>query len=298
MSDSVAGNEVVRRPIWQEVAESNRVLRYMRFVGTTFRHGLLSLLRRRGVLLAAVLSLTPVIIPLALAFFSSTPFSEDGNRIFVRLVETVYLMTLAPLLALFFGCMLIGEDVESQTIPFLLTRPLPRSALVLGRYAAYLMISSCIMMVSVTMTFAACSTLSNLPLSAETLRLLAHYDGIAFMALASYGALALFLGSLMKHPVIFGVILIFGWQRLAMYVPGLVDFVTIQKYLDALLPALATQRQNPVVKTALFEFEKQQLLIGAPKALVALMIVCGLLLLLTSLVCRWREYSTARAVGG
>lgn len=271
---------------------------YLRFVGTVFRHALVMMLRRKGLLLAAALALSPVIVPLALAFLSSVAFAEDGSRVFVRLVEYVYFGAIAPLLALFFGCMIIGEDVESETIPYLLTRPLPRSAIVLGRFGAYLVVSSAILILSIGMAFAACTSLGNLGFSAGTFGLLAHYEAVAVMALLGYGTLALFLGSVMRHPVIVGILVIFGWQRLALYIPGLIDFFTIEKYVDALFPTLPTQRESIVFQAALIEFEKQQLLISASKAAVTLLAISAAFLILTCLVVRWREYSSARAIGG
>ncbi len=273
-------------------------VRYTQYLAGAFSHATLMMLRRRRIILAAALSLSPLFIPLALAFLSDTAFAEDGNRTFVNLVEVLYLKAIAPLLALFFGCMLIGEDVELQTMPYLLTRPIPRSAIVLGRFLSYLMISSTIIVVSIGMIFAACTSVGNLAFSVETERLLVQYWAVAVLALFGYGAFAMFLGATTKHPIIFGIMFIFGWQRIALYIPGMVDFLTIEKYLLALLPKLATQRSNAVIKTALGEFEKQQWLIAGPKALAGLFIITGCLICATCLAVRWREYSAARAVAG
>ncbi len=256
------------------------------------------LLRRKRVILATALVLTPIVIPLALAFLSATAFAEDGNRIFVRLVESLYLKAMAPLLALFFGCMLIGEDVELQTMPYLLTRPLPRSALVIGRFFAYGAVASAILMVSIAMAFAACTSVGGLALTRDTALLLAHYEALAVLSLFAYGALSMLLGALMRYPVVVGILLIFGWQRLAMLLPGMIDFLTIEKYLSALLPKLATERENVVIKTALVEFQKQQLLVDAPKAFMAIIAIVAVLVIATCVVVRQREYSAARIMGG
>lgn len=275
-----------------------RPQRYPAFILAVFAHSLVTMLRRKRVILAAGLSLMPVVIPLVLAFLSTMSFAEDGNRVFVRLMESLYLQALAPLLALFFGCMAIGEDVESQVIPYLLTRPLPRSAIVLGKFGSYWCIASVIVCLSVLLTFAACTSLGGLDFTRNTLVMLAHYEVVAVLALFAYGALAIFLGAALKRPIIVGIFLVFGWQRFAYYMPGVVDFLTIEKYVLAILPRLATERENIVLKTAFAEFQKQQLIIDAPKALASLMIMSAIFLLLTSLIVRWREYSVARTVGG
>ncbi len=41
------------------------------------------------------------------------------------------------ILALFYGTSVCSEEVEGKTLPYLITRPIPRAAVVLGKYAAY-----------------------------------------------------------------------------------------------------------------------------------------------------------------
>jgi ABC-type Na+ efflux pump permease subunit len=269
-----------------------------RYIRATYAHTLVMMLRRKRAILAGCVVLAPVLIPLAMAFISASQYAQDGNEFFVELVDYVYLRTLAPLVALFFGCMLIGEDVESETIPYLLTRPMPRSAWVVGKYLAFLVVSAALLVSSILLCFCACIALGGLSISASSVKLLLHYEGVAVMALMGYGAVCLFLGALFKRPVIVGVVVLFAWQRLAMAIPGLIDFFTIEKYVRAMLPKLATERENIVIKTALMEFEKKVFMVGAAKAAAMLVIIPLVLLALTTLVVRWREYSSARAVGG
>jgi len=270
---------------------------YGRYVRTFFLHALIIMARRQRAILAGALALFPVIIPLAMAVVSDSRFSESGSQVLVRMTEVLYLKAIAPLLALFFACMLIGEEVETQTMPYLLSRPAPRSAMVLGKFLAFVMLSTCIMAPSLMLTFAACTLLGDLAFDAEGIKLLAHYTGVMIAALGGYGALCMLLGALTKRPMIVGIALIFGWQRLALYAPGLIDFFTVEKYINAMLPRLATERAKPVVQAALAEFHKKELLIALPQALCGLLVIFTLTLGLTTLVLRWREYTAARALG-
>jgi len=271
---------------------------YGRFLKASCSHALVMTLRRRNAVLAAAVALTPVLIPLALAFLSEAAYAEDGSLIFKRMVEALYLTAIAPLLALFFGSMLIGEDVESQTIPYVLTRPIPRSALVGGKYLAFMMISTAIMLPAIVLTFAACTVLGGISFSGAGTTLLAHYCGVTVMSLLGYGALCMLFGALFKRPIIVGVVAIFGWQRVALFVPGFIDFFTIEKYVQMLLPRLAGEREKVVIQTALAEFHKKVYLISASKAVVALIVISMLLLWLTTFVVKRREYTAARALGG
>lgn len=270
---------------------------YGRYVRTFFVHALIIMARRQRAILAGALALFPVVIPLAMAVVSDSRFADNGSQVMVRMTEMLYLKAIAPLLALFFACMLIGEEVETQTMPYLLSRPTPRSAMVLGKFLAFVMLSTCIMAPSLCLTFAACTLLGNLAFDAPGLALLAHYTGVLVAALAGYGALCMLLGALTRRPMIVGIVLIFGWQRVALYAPGLIDFFTVEKYINALLPRLATERAKPVVQAALAEFHKRELVIALPQALLGLLAIFIVTLGLTTLVLRWREYTAARAVG-
>ena len=160
---------------------------FWRYLNASCSHALVMTIRRRNAVLAAAVTLTPVLIPLALAFLSEAVYAEDGSRIFKQMTERLYLGAIAPLLGLFFATMLIGEDVESQTIPYVLTRPMPRSALVLGKYAAFMAISITLMLPAIVLTFAACTALGGISFSTSGILLLGHYCGAAIMSLAGYG---------------------------------------------------------------------------------------------------------------
>lgn len=269
----------------------------LRQIRTAYTHTLLTILRNNRILLATAVTLCPVIIPIALAFLSTGRFADNGYQIFIRIVEDMYLKAMAPLLALFFGTMLVGEDVEAQTISYLLTRPLSRTAWVIGSNLAYITITVFIFTIALILTFFASSALGGLFANREHLLLLLKYTGIGTAALITYGALCGYLGATTKHPVVAGVVIMFGWQRLALLVPGLVDFMTIEKYVMALLPDVNASRDVLVLKTVLADFQKEELPIDPGYALFVLSILTLTCILLTIYCIMKREYSSARALG-
>ncbi len=279
-------------------ANTDRVGGYWRFVAASFSHTNVMILRQKRAILAGTIVLFPVVVPLAMAFLQESATSADGTKVFISMAEMLYLPALAPLLGLFFGCMLIGEEVEFQMMPYLLTRQIPRSALVLGKYLAFWVVTSGMIVPSLFLTFSACTSLANLSFGASSLKLFAQYCLVLIMSLMGYGAFCIFLGSLVKRPIVVGVVLLFGWQRLALLAPGIIDFLTIEKYVKALLPKLAEEHANPAMQEALREFAKKEFLIGATKASISLIIITVFLLAATNFVIRWREYSAARAVEG
>ena len=100
--------------------------------------------------------------------------------------------------------MLIGQDVESHTIPYVLTRPLPRSAWIIGRFLAYMMIACGIMGVSLALLFGACTTLQDFGLQRENLTLFAHFWMATCFGMLGYGALTMFLGAFSKRQMVLG----------------------------------------------------------------------------------------------
>jgi ABC-type transport system involved in multi-copper enzyme maturation permease subunit len=271
---------------------------YGRYVYTFFIFTMLSLLRQRRVILGGVVTLIPVIIPVSMAFFSEATFAEEGAPVFVKMMELLYLKAIVPLLALFFGCMLIGDDIESQTMPFMLTRPMPRGAYVLGRYLAYVVITTAVLTPSIAMTFAGCTSLADFNVSSGNVMLMLHYCLIAVLGLMAYGAICMFLGGTTKRPIVIGVIFLIPWQRIALRIPGYVDFVTVEKYMNIMMPVLPTQRGNPIAQQALGGLSKQEVLISPTAAAITLVVLSAVFVVMTQFAVRWREFSQAKAVGG
>src|SRR5262249_52616945 len=100
---------------------------------------------RRSVFLALLLG-GPVIIALTLRV-ASTMYASGfringaqavGSSIFGMMIWLLYIRFIIPVLGVFYGTALIADEVEDKTITYLFTRPIPRSAVLLGKYLAYL----------------------------------------------------------------------------------------------------------------------------------------------------------------
>jgi ABC-type transport system involved in multi-copper enzyme maturation permease subunit len=270
---------------------------YFNFVHAAYAHGMLLMMRRQRLVVAVVILIVPIIIPLALAMFSTAQFADDGNARFIYIAEQLYINIMAPLVALFFAAMLIAEEAETLTMPYILTRPVPRSAWVFGRFLAYLLLGSTILTMAIIFAFCACTTLSNLGFGAADLRLLAHYAAVGIIALIAYGSAAMFLAAAVKRPMIIGVVFFYAWQKVATLVPGLIDFFTIQKYTTAILPALATERTKVEVMTVFGEYQKEIFAVNAGKALLVLACITVTFLTLTVLFIRLRQFAASKTVG-
>ena len=61
-----------------------------------------------------------------------------GPAIFGLMIWVFYLRFTVPVLGVFYGTSLIADEVEDKTITYLFTRPIPRGAVLVGKYLAYL----------------------------------------------------------------------------------------------------------------------------------------------------------------
>lgn len=270
---------------------------YVRHLRTAFSHGLTVTLRHNRVLLAYAILLAPVVVPILLALTDIPAYPKAGRDAFAIMMEQVYLKAMAPLLALFFACSMVGEDAEMGAMSYVLTRPMARSAWVFGRYGSYLAIALGMLLVSEGLTYVACSSLGGLSPGVDGLADVGRYVGATAAAAAGCGALCVLLGAWLRWPVICGVAFFFGWQRLTSIVPGLVDFLTIEKYAVALLPASRFGRRPFMFRTAFASFAKKEFEVSPVRALITLGIVTLALLCLTVYVVRRREYAGSRAPG-
>jgi hypothetical protein len=60
--------------------------------------------------------------------------------------------------------------------------------------------------------------------------------GILALGLASYGALFALAGTILKRPLVAGLVFAFGWEQLALLMPGYLKRLTVAYYLQALVP--------------------------------------------------------------
>ena len=65
----------------------------------------------------------------------------------------LFLRFIVPILGIFYGTSLIADEVEDKTITYLFTRPIPRSAVLLGKYLAYLASTVLIVLPSVMLVY-------------------------------------------------------------------------------------------------------------------------------------------------
>lgn len=198
--------------------------------------------KTRRTLAFLLIALIPVVIATVFRFKQAVggDGSFDGLYLFTNVIMTFFLQFLILILTLFFGTSVTSEEVEGRTLTYLVTRPVPKSAVLLGKYAAYTLI----VIVLVWAGLIACFLILNMERlgAPEVWMVLLRYLGVLTLGIMAYGAFFTFLGSFLKKSVMVGLIFSFGWENVIQYFPGSTQRFAIVHYLKSLLPGVMVSR--------------------------------------------------------
>jgi ABC-type transport system involved in multi-copper enzyme maturation permease subunit len=185
----------------------------------------------------------PVVLALVfrgLDAFGLSALSVNGVRVggpamFGGMIWLLYLRFVVPVLGAFYGTALVADEVEDRTITYLFTRPIARGSIVVGKYLAYLACTSLVVLPSVMAVYLLLTPLGGGSIG-ETFPSLLKDLGLLALGLGVYGAVFAFVGARVSRPLVAGLVLIFGWEQVALVVPGYLRRFTVAYYLQALVP--------------------------------------------------------------
>jgi ABC-2 type transport system permease protein len=189
--------------------------------------------RARKMKVFLLLSLLPVALSIMVRILLPGR-SSDVTSVFQDILMVYDIQFLAVILTLFYGTSVCSEEIEGKTLPYLTTRPLAKPGIMVGKYAAYSLLTSLMVLVSLIASF--------LIMNASRMGELAswgtlfRYAGVLVLGLAAYMALFTFLGTLLKKSVLVGLAFGFGWETAIQFFPGSTQRFSIVHYLKSLLP--------------------------------------------------------------
>ena len=157
-----------------------------------------------------------------------------GPAIFGLMIWVFYLRFTVPVLGVFYGTSLIADEVEDKTITYLFTRPIPRGAVLVGKYLAYLVCTVFVVLPSVMLVYLLVVPMRG-SLGGSFIDLVKDLILLA-LGLSVYGAVFAFIGARFKRPLLVGLIFVFGWEQAALAFPGYLKKLTVAYYLQALVP--------------------------------------------------------------
>jgi len=260
-----------KRPQAKFLASTREVFAFFFFLGR----------RSRKTKIFLFISLLPVIITLVVKILHLflEHITVSGISIFSNIIIFFYLQFLILILALFFGSSICSEELEGKTLTYLTTRPVPKSAVILGKYAAYSLLI--IVMVNLGIIFSFIILNINHLLDFSLYKILFRDVGVLTLGLVCYTAFFTFVGTFLKKSILFGLVFSFGWENVIQYFPGSTQRFTIVHYLKSLLP-------QPGSKFSFLLFRLEPT--STETALIILFLLTGIFLFLACLVFSQKEY--------
>jgi ABC-type transport system involved in multi-copper enzyme maturation permease subunit len=192
----------------------------------------LALLVGGPVVLAAAIRIGVALEPRALPRVNGAVVG--GGAVFGMMIWLLYIRFIVPVLGVFYGTALIADEVDDKTITYLFTRPIPRGAVLIGKYFAYLACTVLLVLPSVMLVY-----FLIVPLNGhvgESFPSLLEDLGMLAAGLAAYGAVFAFVGARLKRPLVIGLVFAFGWEPVVLLFPGYLKRFTVAYYVQALVP--------------------------------------------------------------
>lgn len=246
---------------------------------------------RRSVFLGLLLG-GPVLLAVALraidvlyrSGFQINGSLAAGSTVFGFMIWLLYIRFIVPVLGVFYGTSLIADEIDDKTITYLFTRPIPRSAVLYGKYLAYLVCTILLVLPSVLIVFFLVVPTGGGSIGAAFPSLVTDLVMLA-VGLMAYGAVFALVGTRLKRPLIIGLVFAFGWEPAVLLFPGYLKRLTVAYYLQALVKHEMPQDSAVSVFMQLFR-EVPSL----PASLAGLAIITGLTLWFAGRAVEEREY--------
>jgi ABC-2 type transport system permease protein len=189
---------------------------------------------RRSLIMVLLLGLPAPLALVFRTFLTRLPPRVGAVDFYGVVIAFYYVRNALPLAALFYATALIADEVEGKTITYLLTRPVQRGAVLVGKFAAYLATTVSMALPAVVVTFFLLTTIHGHAGMGALVPELFRDMGVVVLTLVTYGAFFTLMGVVLRRPVIPGLLFLFVWELLA-NAPGYLPRVTITAYLRSLI---------------------------------------------------------------
>lgn len=209
-------------------------------------------------------------------------WTETGQVIFQNILMVFFLQFLIIILALFYGTSIVAEELEGKTLPYLSSRPVTRAAIIIGKYLAYLSLTSVILISAVLVSYFILNLDQDFRLA--DFWTVIRYSLVLFLGLAAYLSFFTFLGTWLKKPILVGLAFGFGWESIIQYFPGTTQKLSIAHYLKSLLPQYITSSGK--LGFLFIRLEPTNSVV----AVITLVLIAVIFLGLASLIFSYKEY--------
>ena len=210
-----------------------------------YRLNLRVLLRSRRTLVIGLLCAFPILFATLGVIFILSGIAErdlSAYTLMAFIMARGYVHFFLVVVTLFYGTALIADEIDDKTITYLFMRPVSRRIIYLGKYLAYLVAASLLLLPTAVVSFLIAMIADPPGEAVQHLPILFKDLGVLILGILAYGALYALIGAVAKRPVFVGLGFAIVWETAVTFIPGYLSKMTIKHYLLALLPHAAEQR--------------------------------------------------------
>lgn len=232
---------------------------------------------KRAAILIVVLAVPPALaIPARL-------FSKSPQDALYMLTLFLHLQFLAPVTGLLFGIGILADEVSGGTLPYMFTRPAPRSSILLAKFSAAVLLGWFAVSLSVGLMLAVFAGVAPIGFAARAM-------AATLLVMPAYLAVFALLSALTRWGLLIGILYAFGVEGFLSLIPGMVKETTLLFYSRSLLGKWSERKEMLML---VFGEEK----VGAEPAMsvAVLLSVTVLGLLLSLLMVRRKEFVARNA---
>lgn len=195
---------------------------------------------RRG-LLILIGGLFPIAIALVVRFYAHRSGLVNN---FIPQLTFLYYGFLTNLCAIFYGSAIVSDEIDGRGLTFLQMRPLRKSLILLSKFAAYMFGTIALIALSHLLLTGIMETHPKLNDRLLVFGMSFYYIGTLSLGMLAYGAFAVLLSVRFKHPVLWGLLFVFGWERITSIpiMPIGIKRISLSHYLMTLFPDFRLRR--------------------------------------------------------
>ena len=185
---------------------------------------------RRG-LATLALAWIPLLLVAALALARVASFVI---LLYQALMVPLFLQIVLVFVTLVDATALIREEIEDNTLPYLLTRPVSKPAVALSKYVGYLAAALLLLLPPVAASYGVTEAYAGTGFGTDADVLLGFLAATA-LAVVAYGGLFFFLSVILRKPLFVGLLFGFVWESIVGSLPGSVPKLSLIYYLKSVL---------------------------------------------------------------
>lgn len=161
------------------------------------------------------------------------PESTTIKGFYRTILQLLFLPVLMPFVALYYAGGLIGDERREGTLPYLLTRPLPRWLIPTSKFLAGFLVAGAATVLGLVATYLLLFTASG----TGNLAFLTGPLVLSLLSLFVYGAGFTLLAVVAERPYLLGIAFIIGWEEIVGNLVPWVENLTVDFHVGNLLDA-------------------------------------------------------------